>query len=481
MIERIIRRYLPEKIQRLLVSGRASAIEQAALSGLSLLINLALVAGATKEVYGEFAVLNSYLLLFIGVQNAVMSVPMAVEFSPEGSDARQGVLASAAISLLPFLFVTACLAAFVLDVITGDEQHFITIAFATAMIGSAMREFSRAGMLVEQQLTQSLFTSLAYSILCVLFVGSAYLLRGQFALSDVFFALGASGILMSIPYLAKLARAKAKRSVREIVIRLLKHTKWALPGVLTIWLQNNAYLTVVAQRFGTGAAGELAAARLLVMPYLTIFAGYMRPFAASLAIDLSREGRVPHVLVNNLFKKQFCIGFVLATFFLILAALLQFLQNFPSLTATFLIAALWSVFAGTSSARGVLTSVAHGKREFKLLFLLNLVSTAMVLLLLLSVTATSVPVLTIVALILGELLLLLMLRRKLQTGPRRRICWCREMKKMNSALLVALAVLVGELLIEWMFPARPSLMAFSWTPVAIWACAGAIIRQCVVA
>lgn len=414
MIEGIIRRYLPEKIQRLLISGRASAIEQAALSGLSLLINLALVVGATKEVYGEFAVLNSYLLLFIGVQNAVLSIPMAVEFSPEECDERQGVLASAAISLLPLLFVMACLVAFALHVITGDEKQYITIAFATALLGSAMREFSRAGMLVEQQLTQSLFTSLVYSFLCIAFVGCGYLIRGQFELSDVFFALGASGVVMSIPYLVGLAQAEAKSSVGKIVPRLLKHTKWALPGVLTIWLQNNAYLTVVAQRFGTGAAGELAAARLLVMPYLTIFAGYMRPFAASLAILLRKEERIPQTLVGNLFKRQFYIGFTLATFFLIFGALLQGLQFWPSLAATFLVAALWSVFAGTSSARGVLTSVAHGKREFKLLFLLNFLSTVLVLLLLLWVTETSMPALAIVALLLGELLLLLMLRKKLK-------------------------------------------------------------------
>lgn len=51
------------------------------------------------------------------------------------------------------------------------------------------------------------------------------------------------------------------------------------------------------------------------------------------------------------------------------------------------------------------------------------------------------------------------------------------MKKLISASAVAFAVLFGELLIEWIFPARPNLMAFSWIPVVIWAFTGAIISS----
>lgn len=403
---------MPAKILHFLNAGKTSAIEQAALSGLSLLINLVLVFGASKEIYGEFVVLNSYLLLFIGVQNALFSVPMSVEFSAEIEDIRRSAMKSAAIALLPLLALSACVSSFALYVIGQKENYLVPIAFAIAMIGSALREFSRTGRLVDQQLIKSLCNSLVYSILCVFLVGFGYLYRGSFVLSDIFFALGAAGVIVSFSHLTQLASAEVHLPVVEIIKRLIRHTKWALPGVFIIWLQNNAYLTVVAQRFGASAAGELAAARLFVMPYLTIFAGYMRPFSANLSVTLAMGNKLPKILIINLLKKQFLIGFFLGALLLTIGATLQAFQAHSNLAPTLFTAALWAIFAGISSARGVLTSVAHGKKEFRLLFLLSVASTAFVTILLLVAAITPLPVLAIVALTLGELLLLIMLYKK---------------------------------------------------------------------
>jgi O-antigen/teichoic acid export membrane protein len=383
----------------------APIAEQLVLSGLSLLINIAFIAVSSKEEYGVFSILNSYLLLAVSLQTAVFSVPVTVELSRFNAIDKKRSLVVCSWALLPIAFGLALLSALTLygyfQFNKADNATSLCISFAAAIFTTWIREFSRTLNVLQGNFSRSFGLAMLYSTLVVGAIGFSIGTTHKLTTVEIFWFISIASLLASPDLLLKLKERVSTNELIQIQKLLVPNSKWAFPGVVTTWIQNNAYLTIVGGLAGVTATADLSAARLFIMPYMTGFAGFGRTLIKSFSEDLDKTPEIVKKQATKLAVFQVAIGLSLAT---IIYALTVF--NIGDLLGKYSqslnLAIWWACFAGVACAKSIFVMLAQSGREFKLLFGSNLAAAAVVLATIFSPYDHEITKLAIFALIAGE-------------------------------------------------------------------------------
>lgn len=395
-------------------------LEQIILSGVGLLVNFALVYASTKADYGAFALLNSYLILAVSIQTAVLSTPMMVEISRVKTSAHEELIASAFWIFLPIVIIVVAISIITVAWISisndNTDSLALSSAFGISMIGTWFREFTRTTYVLQERLHRSLWTSCAYAAVVIAGISVAYILTGTLTSTHVFISTGIGAVLASVDIFHFLLNRPQLSHTLSLAKDLGQHARWALPGVFTIWAQNNAYLSIVSSRYTLGMAADLAAARILVMPYMTAFSGFLRPLTNQFSRQIG-DGYLYRVSqkATKLAIIQVVLCFGMALIFLILNQL-NLEKYLGSYTTILSYASAWSIFSGITAARGIWSVIGQASKGFQYIFLANTVS-AFIVLLLLSIPVISSSIYVIFVLALGELSLLFLLWRHFKYSP----------------------------------------------------------------
>jgi O-antigen/teichoic acid export membrane protein len=399
----------------------SAIFEQFVLSGVGLLVNFALVYTATKAEYGAFALLNSYLILAVSIQTALLSTPMMVEISRASISTHEKLIASAFWIFLPVVIIVATISvtavAWISNPNDSNDYMLLSAAFGVAMTGTWLREFTRTTYVLQERLNRSLWTSCAYAAVVTAGLATAYILTGKLTSTHVFMSIGIGAVLASVDALYFLCQRPRIAHTLSLARDLGRHARWALPGVFASWVQNNAYLSIVSSRFTLGMAADLAASRLFVMPYLTAFAGFLRPLTS----QFSRQIGSGYQLTASQTAGKFAIVQVIiccgmAIFFLI-ANFLDLGNYLGKYKDAIGLAVVWSLFAGVTAVRGIWTVLWQASKKFRYIFFANIVSVGVVLALLFVPTKYDSSY-VIFSLAIGELTLLLVLLRDFRNSPR---------------------------------------------------------------
>lgn len=396
-----------------------AVIEQLLLSGLNLMINLALLTTSTKAEYASFVVWSSYLLLAVSVQTAVLSTPMMVEISHHEGESRDDKLAAALWLLVPMATCVAGIATAIAAWVTSNlgtaDLRLLCISFGLAMAGTWLREFARTTYVVQDRLLRSLFVSSIYAALVITGLAIAYMYTGVLTAATVFSCLAASALIVSADLLYYVRIRSSFAAVLALFRQLGQHARWATPGVLVIWLQNNAYLSIVASLGGANLTADLAAARLFVMPYLTAFAGYARPLLGRFTRQIAAgQQQLATKSALRLSMLQLLLGGLLAGC-LWLADQWKLGSYLGDYAAVLSIAVFWALFAGMTAARAIWTSLGQAAKRFKLIFYACLGSATLVVALLIAPSGYT-AFYPVVALTIGEALLLVYLWSAFRRG-----------------------------------------------------------------
>lgn len=357
-------------------SGIWSVLEQIQISALNFLIGIALINFSTKEEFGTYSLLFSYVLLVVGIQAAVLSVPMSMELA--GDRYRDDATKISSLLKKCVWISFPLLAAILALILWGGLSNYswaLCFAFFVSLCGAALREFDRASLLLQGRLRTSFLYAVFLSFL-VMALLAAFAYRKQLDASASLMVIGISGVLIS--FLSDRRSLKqdepTKADINEFLSDLRGHSRWALPGVLTIWIQNNLYLTVVASLLGLAAVGDIAAARLLIMPFVTISTGLVRPLSVEWSRFQSRMTAQSPERNSDRLLRFFLVcsaTFSILLFFLDGTSSAKVLRDYEHIL---IISAAWFVFAGLNSARSLLTAFFHGSKDFRFLFVANLIS-----------------------------------------------------------------------------------------------------------
>lgn len=260
-------------VSREILSGTAvSVIDQAMLSGLNLLIGLAIIRLGAKADYGIYVQLFTLMLLAQGVQDALINAPM-VAMAPKGRQRRLRAICAhlfrvqfcMALALGGVALLGLLAAAGPLDL--EGLRHSVAVPFALAVIGQAAREYARDYSFLDLRPERVLLVDALYVgiVLAGLVTGAAL---GRLHVEWVFAAVAVGGMVSGWWGLARSGLRPLHNHGRGW--RILKEawslSRWALPSVVIWWVSNYAFIYIVAGLIGVLAAADVGAARLLLMP-----------------------------------------------------------------------------------------------------------------------------------------------------------------------------------------------------------------------
>lgn len=383
----------------------APIIEQLIFSGLNLIINIAFIAVSSKEEFGVFSILNSYLLLAISLQTATFSVPVTVEISRLDKSTKNRSLIACSWAILPVALILAIISALILyayfELSNNNQSIEISVSFAAAIFATWIREFSRTLHVLHGNMLRSFLLALIYATIILTFVSISLFTSKSLSISEVFWFISIASLLSSPDFLLNMKTRVGIGEVNKVKVLLTPHTKWAFPGVLTSWIQNNAYLSIVGGLAGVNATADIAAARLFIMPYMTGFSGFGRLLIKRFSEDLGVKSTNIVKKVDMLAISQLLAGSCLAVFFYVLNAF-SFGELLQSYGRSLDLAVWWGIFAGFACAKSVYVMFAQSNRQFKALFVTNLVAAFLVLIFLFLPVNIETTKLAIFALIAGE-------------------------------------------------------------------------------
>lgn len=352
----------------------ASMLDALITGGVMFAVQLALIGFAAKADYGAYALLMSYVLMGQAILSAFFGAPLITCASRLPQERRAALLVSAVRWQLVAVLIFGCAMGLLYVVLELPFGAPLVIATTVAFAGLSIREIQRVCWTVELQPQKAVTNAIVFGCAVLLLLAIYALRQGQLTSGAAMAAIGFSALVTgTVPLFPRLkASNAAKESFRSGV---LVHSKWTLPGVIVIWVQNNLYLTLVATMLTMAAAAEISAARLVAMPYLLAAGGLLRlnqvqfghlinagPIGAA---QISAKRRVvAHLLIGT--SLAAAAGAAAA-----LGASTLLPEHYPNLLQ---LSALWLLFAGVVSARGVLSSLLQAEGRYKAILLANIMS-----------------------------------------------------------------------------------------------------------
>lgn len=392
-----------------------SILESLTASGSLFAVQLALIFLAPREDFGVYSLLISYVLAGQMMLASVFGSPLVTVISALPEERRAGAVAKALRwQILAVMGMTA-LGALLLLWFPGITSE-IFIGELTTFIGFALRDFLRVGYAIKLRPIQSLKLSLAFTMLICIVGAGAYSTFHRICAGDALLILGICCLVVAIPPTAR-TLWHAERDDLSFRGSVMVHSKWAIPGVLVIWLQNNFYLSFIAVFLSMGAVAEISAARMVAMPYLIAASGVLRINQVNFGLIISsgnnaslfrsaRQWFMVHLVI--------CIalsGGIYASGLIGLQKLMP--RAYPDMLE---LAAIWMIFAGVSCARSVVSSLFLAQGRYREVFVATLISLPVVL----AGLGILIPAIGltggVLPLIFGEITLILALRVQTQSA-----------------------------------------------------------------
>ncbi|VFR81405.1 putative integral membrane protein [plant metagenome] len=270
----------PPARRRLLLHSLTSLLDQAWLSGLNLLLGLALIRLTTKDAYGTYAQLYVVALFVVSMVEASIINPLNTVVPGKAADERARIIACLAhfqrrvtTGMALFFGVVTLGAALVLDL---PQPLLLAAAFGIYLHLNTLREFRRGLHFLDGQPTAVLRMDVTYGVALIAGVATPALLTTltlPMALAALALASAASLLYPAGPVLPA---PPPKAEYRSLLAVIWKRGRLGWPGAMSSWVVNYGYLFLTAYWLGAAATADLNASRLLLMPILLSVVAWSR-------------------------------------------------------------------------------------------------------------------------------------------------------------------------------------------------------------
>ncbi len=349
-------------------------LDQGLLSATNFTINLLLIRNTAPNEYGLYALAFSTILLFIGVQNAIVTTPMTV-LGPKKNERDRArfvgeLLPGQYVIWLPMLLLALIFSELLLRFGFDDFEVAVVRIICFTVFFVLLREFFRRVFFL-YLLPQ--FVLLLDFIYAVTFIGGVLLAITVFKISAIT-ALSAMSTACFLLVPVALATGKKKLTLqirfRPGVLReTWVHGKFALMGVIFTWIHNRAFLFLLSGIKDNAAVADIDSIRLVFMPVqivMTSISAILKPRGAAI---LATGNKRRFFKIASIYMLLTCTAAIIY----IIGMLLSF--NFFSLSLfkreianSAEILVLWGVKFGLQACMLILTVSYQVLEQFKQLF-----------------------------------------------------------------------------------------------------------------
>jgi len=276
-------------------------IDQGCFSGTNFLLNILLARWLLPEVYGEFVVVFSFLLLLIVIHNALILEPINVVGPKAFRDKSRNYLVGVTVfhTLLVAVYSLLIFGVIVIGTSISPELHLVLKAMACMAPLILTLWFLRRFCYYLLVPSMALWGSISYAIITVIGLVFLHRSKGLVAADGMWVSGIAAGvgcsILIAALFFARnrvfschgMLCEKNKIMLRNDFCRVLiehwHYGKWLLAGSLLGWINTGLYAPLLGAVLGLREAAALRAIENLFLPMqqmLTAFAMVALPWFA---------------------------------------------------------------------------------------------------------------------------------------------------------------------------------------------------------
>jgi hypothetical protein len=402
---------------RFLLRSVLAAGDQAVVSIANLAVGLAFVTFAPKAEYGQYSMVMAGLLLGQSLQNAAFLSPMLTVLPSLSPGERAAALRRLSMLQAAFVMTLATLGGLAYWAFGGDRsvEPVAAMAVTGACVGVLAREAVRGIQYATQQVVGAFTGSLLYSL--VIAGGLALLIAAnRFTLMNVLLTTTIAGLASMLVILANRPGQSAQDTAacpNDLGARLWDCARWALPSVVVSWACSFAYVYPLGAIVGAAAVADVSAGRLFLVPVSLLVTGWANVFRPR-ASHLLADGKVGELetLANR------SVIALIATTVVLGAAAVLLLPTFERHVATQYsglepIVIAWAVYFCVQTVRSVGMSMMLASRSgFKPLHTFGWISLAFTVPGVLATCLLHSPTGVVLALAVGELILMLLIRTR---------------------------------------------------------------------
>jgi O-antigen/teichoic acid export membrane protein len=360
-----------------LLKSAISVFDQVLLSGLNLLIGVALIRFATKETYGLYSQVMAAGLLSTTILGALITSALNTLAVRLSTIERQQMVARVARLqwICAALFAVICgVGLFALDTLVtlGENPVFLACAFALLVWTQGVREYCRAACFIEG--SPETVAKIDFVFVLLTMIGaSAMLWIERVTVAEIVFVMALANGLSASVYAMRLLRQVDAGTSTDLYLRdvksLWKLSRWAVIGSLLGWMGLNSYLYLVGGMVGVAALADLNASRLTLMPIVVIGTAWgkvAQPAMGRMIANVDWSGLNRFIVKSLIAIESFAVFYVLALWLM-----------FPLLSAHLLGAKyqnilpfifLWGLYFAVNAARTMGTVLLSSFGAYRALF-----------------------------------------------------------------------------------------------------------------
>ena len=396
-----------------------SIVDQAWLSGISLLISLVFVRVLEKEEFGLYVLLFNTSLFFQGIGGALLSAPFTTVYPRHQGNDQHAVVSVYTRGTLVFAASAAALALLgylIYGAVTNDTLMSLAagLGFCLCIFGSSSKDNLRVYLYSQNNPTAALKNNLLFGGLLIV---SIFLMVQTKTVSaaGVLAAIGLCGAAVSVPGLLTGQPRSGLFAFRNrpVLGEFWACGRWAVLGSFVTFLTTNTYPYLAAISFSKSEVADISVARLLSMPIALIGAAWFNLMRSRLS-QWAAEGRHEKLdtTVRNSVLAAAALSMLVAALVYFFGDLIRLLfgdkyANLKTLTL------LWTAQTGLAFIKGIYAAtLMTGDTGYKDLSRIGVQTLATTVIAMLVASTTPYPGSIVLALAFLELVQIALINRK---------------------------------------------------------------------
>lgn len=280
-----------------------SVADQMILSGVNFFLSYLLLKILSKEEYGLYNLIIPVSLIFTAIQNALINTPFMVEYWSKEENERENFISSLILiqkKFLGILLLIILVISLSISLIFNSSSLLVLFAsFSILVFGLLSREFIRNYFFTIEKPEKAVINDGTYLFIITILLTILYL-RDSINIGSVLIIIGLASILSSVFRIKQLLIHRDLSLALKHFSECFRHGRWALLGAMVTHIQSYGYLYLIGFFFSTKDIGDLAAIRLLFIPFAFITIGYGK-IAIPRGSKLIIEGNLRKFLNEELF------------------------------------------------------------------------------------------------------------------------------------------------------------------------------------
>ena len=228
------------------------------------LITLSFLKFSSPGEFGVYALIFSIMLLFGGIQNALVNTPLAVYHAAALDHTLQTDIDQSIKLVSRVNNLMAALMVFLAWWLLAGADWLFSAAVGLLILAHQVREYHKNRAIVMAEVTKSALSDILYSVMFVM--AMAYLAQTEVTVEYVVYSQILAMAISSFIFIGSPVKSIGIKPAWQTYRAIFTDSRWSLLGVFSSEIQSRGYIYILAYFFSANIVGLVQAGKVFFGP-----------------------------------------------------------------------------------------------------------------------------------------------------------------------------------------------------------------------